>query len=158
MNSPLISKFRVHRTLGLLSLAVLCGPQSYAEVSLATVVVGNPGNAPDATTGLGEVDYPYEISKYEITNAQFCEFANACMTDERYPSLKLVKSQPLTTISDGELEKIIDESSAGEKRRSGTFRLSPKTGCENHPLPFRIGYRGVRTRFRHVDERWHVIG
>jgi formylglycine-generating enzyme required for sulfatase activity len=42
----------------------------------ATVTVGNPNNLPD-DTGYGSVSYPYKIGKYEVTNAQYCEFLNA---------------------------------------------------------------------------------
>jgi formylglycine-generating enzyme required for sulfatase activity len=45
--------------------------------SLEMVPVGNLGNAPDAQTGYGAVPYTYAIGKYEITNAQWCEFLNA---------------------------------------------------------------------------------
>jgi autotransporter-associated beta strand protein len=50
--------------------------------------VGNPGNAPDTltmtkgavpdnTTGYGSVGYTYQISKYDVTNAQYVQFLNA---------------------------------------------------------------------------------
>ena len=47
------------------------------------VTVGNPGNAPDTvvmndgTTGYGEVDYTYQIGKFEITAGQYTAFLNA---------------------------------------------------------------------------------
>ncbi len=41
-----------------------------------TVPVGNPGNKAD-TTGYGAVAYEYKIGKYEVTNAEYCEFLNA---------------------------------------------------------------------------------
>jgi formylglycine-generating enzyme required for sulfatase activity len=47
------------------------------------VTVGDPGNTPDdevmndGTTGYGGVAYTYRIGKYEVTNAQYCEFLNA---------------------------------------------------------------------------------
>jgi formylglycine-generating enzyme required for sulfatase activity len=47
---------------------------------METVPVGNPGNAPDTryeTPGYGSVGYSYRIGKYEVTNAQYCEFLNA---------------------------------------------------------------------------------
>ncbi|MCE9545288.1 MAG: formylglycine-generating enzyme family protein [Planctomycetia bacterium] len=41
-----------------------------------TVVVGNPGNTAD-TTNFGAVGYEFKIGKYEVTNAEYCEFLNA---------------------------------------------------------------------------------
>ncbi len=50
-------------------------------VTIDLVPVGNPGNAPDTvvmffdgTTGYGEVDYPYQIGKFEITAGQYVAF------------------------------------------------------------------------------------
>jgi len=40
-----------------------------------TVTVGNPGNKAD-TTDFGAVAYEYKIGKYEVTNAEYCEFLN----------------------------------------------------------------------------------
>jgi sulfatase modifying factor 1 len=44
--------------------------------TIATVPVGNPGNAAD-TTGSGSVGYLYHIGKYEVTNDQYVEFLNS---------------------------------------------------------------------------------
>jgi formylglycine-generating enzyme required for sulfatase activity len=41
-----------------------------------TVPVGNLNNVPD-DTGYGFVPYHYSIGKYEVTNAEYCEFLNA---------------------------------------------------------------------------------
>ena len=44
------------------------------------VTVGDPGNAADTRydePGFGGVDCVYNIGKYEVTNAQYCEFLNA---------------------------------------------------------------------------------
>lgn len=46
-------------------------------VILPTVLVGNPGNAADPTTGFGAVAYSYSIGAYEVTNAQYAAFLNA---------------------------------------------------------------------------------
>ena len=51
-----------------------------AQITIPTVTIGNPGNAPDTSTGLGifgAVPYTFNISKYEVTNAQFAAFLNA---------------------------------------------------------------------------------
>jgi formylglycine-generating enzyme required for sulfatase activity len=47
-----------------------------ATVTIDYVTVGDVGNAADST-GFGAVGYSYQISKYEVTNAQYAEFLNA---------------------------------------------------------------------------------
>jgi sulfatase modifying factor 1 len=52
-------------------------------IDIETVLVGDPGNAPDAremndnTCCYGAVGYEYRIGKYEVTNDQFATFLNA---------------------------------------------------------------------------------
>lgn len=70
------------------ALVLLClGTLARADVfnlgpgltNLETVIVGDPGNAPDtryATPGYGSIAYTYEIGKYEVTAAQYCDFLN----------------------------------------------------------------------------------
>jgi len=48
-----------------------------------TVPVGNPDNATDGTA-YGAVAYEYKIGKYEVTNAQYCEFLNAVAKADKY--------------------------------------------------------------------------
>jgi hypothetical protein len=49
--------------------------------------VGNPGN-PAYDGRVGQVDYVYEIGKYEVTIAQYIEFLNAVATiDDRFELL-----------------------------------------------------------------------
>ena len=47
-----------------------------AKVAFDWALVGNVGNQAD-DTGRGAVDYVYQISKFELTNAQFVQFLNA---------------------------------------------------------------------------------
>jgi formylglycine-generating enzyme required for sulfatase activity len=54
-----------------------------AAVTVDWVGVGNPGNAAD-TTGFGSVASGYQISRYEITNAQYAEFLNAVADTDTY--------------------------------------------------------------------------
>ena len=68
------------------ALALLClGSLAQANVfdlgtgytNLETVAVGDPGNAADTRYGTyGSVWYNYNIGKYEVTNAQYCDFLN----------------------------------------------------------------------------------
>jgi sulfatase modifying factor 1 len=57
---------------GALALGIARGGVNYPE----TVVVGNPGNPADVTS-FGSVPYSYRIGKFEITNAEYCEFLNS---------------------------------------------------------------------------------
>jgi formylglycine-generating enzyme len=59
---------------------------SALAVTIPTVLVGNPGNAPDpATDGLyGRVDYPFRIGTTEITVEQYSEFLNAVAKTDTY--------------------------------------------------------------------------
>jgi len=61
-------------------------------VNIATVSVGNPGNAgdtryPDTVDGVpsfGSVDYAYNIGTYEVTAGQYTEFLNAVAKTDTY--------------------------------------------------------------------------
>jgi sulfatase modifying factor 1 len=57
-----------------LALPALAGRAHALE--LEWVTVENPGNKPDKT-GYGAVAYPYQISRFEVTVAQYAEFLNA---------------------------------------------------------------------------------
>jgi formylglycine-generating enzyme required for sulfatase activity len=61
---------------------LLAGAAS-ASITIATVPVGNPGNAPD-TTGFGEVDYAYNIGEYDVTSSQYTAFLNAVAATDTY--------------------------------------------------------------------------
>ena len=47
-----------------------------AGITIQTVPVGNPGNAPDPATGslYGSVDYDYSIGEYDVTSSQYTAF------------------------------------------------------------------------------------
>ena len=68
----------------LLTLLVLLALAKLAHAAPPkTVPVGDPGNAKDST-GYGSVAYPYKIGKYEVTNAEYCEFLNAVAKTDRH--------------------------------------------------------------------------
>lgn len=56
----------------------LAASTAWAQITIPTVPIGNPGNAPDPTTGFGSVAYAYNIiGTTEVTNAQYAAFLNA---------------------------------------------------------------------------------
>ncbi len=54
-----------------------------AAVNIELVPVGNVGNAADIT-GFGQVNYAYNIGKYEVTAGQYTEFLNAVAKTDTY--------------------------------------------------------------------------
>lgn len=71
----------------LLFTAALFARQAGGAVSIDTVTVGNPGNAPDTryvTPGYGAVRYAYQMGKYEVTAGQYTAFLNAVARVDAY--------------------------------------------------------------------------
>ena len=64
------------RLLKLVVLTLALVPAAFSAVIMDYVLVGDPGNPNDPTTGYGGVNYSYAIEKYEVTNAQYAEFLN----------------------------------------------------------------------------------
>lgn len=65
------------------ALVLLCLGSLAQAVTIATVPVGNAGNAAD-NTGYGSVAYGYNIGKYEVTAGQYTEFLNAKAKTDTY--------------------------------------------------------------------------
>jgi sulfatase modifying factor 1 len=65
------------------SLAAACAAS--AAINIATVPVGNPGNATDPSTGFsGSVGYNYNIGTYDVTASQYTAFLNAVASTDTY--------------------------------------------------------------------------
>jgi hypothetical protein len=64
------------------ALALLAGAAS-AAITIATVPVGNAGNARDIT-GFGSVGYSYNIGEYDVTSSQYTAFLNAVASTDTY--------------------------------------------------------------------------
>lgn len=64
-----------------LSAALVAATQIAGAAAPETVPVGNPGNAADST-GFGAVPYKFAIGKFEVTNADYCDFLNAVAKDD----------------------------------------------------------------------------
>ena len=84
----------------------LCAPAS-AAISMATVPVGNPGNEANPLSSYGQVDYSYNIGKYEVTAGQYTVFLNAVATSDTYglycsPDMGVVGAWGGGIIRDGE--------------------------------------------------------
>jgi formylglycine-generating enzyme required for sulfatase activity len=70
------------------------GAHQGSAVSLAMVVVGDPGNAADET-GYGAVREPFAIGKYEVTLAEYAAFLNAVAADDPHGLYtELISQQP----------------------------------------------------------------
>ena len=76
------------------SLDSATGADEGAAVRPEMVVVGDPGNAADAT-GYGAVREPFAIGKYEVTLAQYTAFLNAVAADDPHGLyMELISKQP----------------------------------------------------------------
>jgi formylglycine-generating enzyme required for sulfatase activity len=93
-----------------------------AAIVVDTVSVSDVGNAPD-TTGLGSVDYDYEIATHEVTNEEYTAFLNAVAATDTYD---------------------LYNPSMGSSNRGGILRTgtsgswvySTKTNFDNKPVNF----------------------
>lgn len=76
------------RFVGTAAFAVILGlaaaPAARAQISLATVPIGNAGNAADAGTGRGAVNYDFAMGKFEVTINQYTAFLNAVARTDTY--------------------------------------------------------------------------
>jgi formylglycine-generating enzyme required for sulfatase activity len=120
-------------TLAALGL-ILVGSGSAQAVAIDWVTVGDPGNAcdPQSQGCFGAVDYTYQVSKYEVTNAQYAEFLNA-----------VASSDPNGLYS---TRMGSDEDFGGIKRggSSGSYIYSVESGFENKPVVFVTLYAAMR--------------
>ena len=72
---------------GLVLALASVGMAAVEAVNIETVPVGTPGNTADTryeTPGYGEVDYVYNIGKYEVTAGHYCEFLSAMAKADPY--------------------------------------------------------------------------
>ena len=114
-------------------------------VVMEWVTVGDPGNAADTevmeccgssigTTGYGAVAYAYQISKHEVTNAQYAEFLNAVAATDTHD----LYNTSMSNDSGG---------SYGGITRSGTpgsYSYTPINGRGNMPVNYVSFYDALR--------------
>jgi sulfatase modifying factor 1 len=102
----------------------LAATSALAQVTIPTVTIGNPGNAPDPLTGnfYGSVAYTYNIGTTEVTNAQYAAFLNAKAATDTYSLYN-----PNMAGTFGGITR-----SPG----SGPFNYATVPGRENNPVNF----------------------
>lgn len=103
-------------------------------ITIPTVPVGNPGNAPDQDYGfgpLGAVSYAYRIGTSEVTNAQYVDFLNAkAASDPLGLYLPNMTSDPVGGITQSGI--------------SGSFAYSVKPDMGNKPVNYVGFYEALR--------------
>ena len=116
---------RIFVLLALLCALALLRPLTASAITIATVQVGNPGNANDPNTGsqYGGVSYSYSIGTYDVTVGQYTAFLNAVAATDTYglynPSM--ATDQNIAGIS--------------QSGSSGSYTYSV-IGSANHPITY----------------------
>ena len=116
-------------SLSLLAAVVAMGVAGIAQAAAPEVVpVGNPGNKADST-GYGAVAYEYKIGKYEVTNAEYCEFLNAVAKKD---------GNQLYDIRMGGRDDRTGEAYGGITRKGwyGKYTYAVKPGAEKWPVNY----------------------
>jgi hypothetical protein len=95
-----------------------------ATITIATVPVGNPGNAVDpSNTSFGSVGYNYNIGEYDVTSSQYTAFLNSVAQTDTF-SLYNSTMSGTTSGNPG----IVQSGS------SGSYTYSVAAGRNNFPV------------------------
>lgn len=92
------------------------------------VKIGHPGNPSDPLYHKGRVNYTFELSKYPLTNKEYCDFLNHVATQSDPYGLF---NQNMTDGVCGGIERI--------KKKNGNFFYRPKSGYSDRPVVY-IGF------------------
>ncbi|MDX2131724.1 MAG: LamG-like jellyroll fold domain-containing protein [Planctomycetota bacterium] len=109
-------------SFALAAVTCLGTPVASAQITIPIVPIGNPGNAPDPTTGYGSVAYTYNIGTTEVTNAQYAAFLNAKAASDPF--------NLYNTNMAGSFGGITRSGSPG------SYTYSTVSGRENNPVNF----------------------
>ncbi len=138
------SSLRILRSLRLFALALLglaplfAAPPPSAAVTIDWVAIGNPGNAADTpssncfSASCGSVSSSYNISKYEVTNAQYVEFLNAKAASD---PLSLYNTSMDSDVTNGGITR---------SGVSGSFSYAAKSGFASKPVTYVSFYDSLR--------------
>jgi len=122
----------------LILAAVGLAPLAASAVTIDWVAIGNPGNAADTpasncfAASCGSVSYDYQISKYEVTNAQYAEFLNAKAASD---PLSLYSTSMGSDATNGGIT---------QSGVSGSFTYAVKAGFANKPVNYVSFYDSLR--------------
>ena len=137
--------FKPLRPLFSLVLVVTLLAASANAVTIATVPVGFPGNAPDTavmdsgTSGYGAVPYIYRMGTYDVTNAQYAEFLNAkASVADPYGLWNSLMTPGVPDPTFGDAEGAIIRTG------SGPYSYSVKPGFASKPVVYVSWYDAIR--------------
>jgi formylglycine-generating enzyme len=133
------------------------------RTSLQFVAVGDRGDAADktvmndGTTGYGSVEYKYHIAKFDVTNAQYCEFLNAKAAKSDPYGLWMNEERSVADLASSQSEADVaavlglwhvgmSSSPEGGINRSGSgpYKYTVKPGHENQPVVWVSWYNTIR--------------
>jgi formylglycine-generating enzyme required for sulfatase activity len=121
----------------LLVLAALFSSLPAQAVTIDWVPIGDPNNTADTltnckTASCGSVDYAYDISKYEVTNAQYADLLNAKAAAD---PLGLYNTSMGSDATFGGITR---------SGVSGSYTYMAKAGFENKPVTYVSFYDALR--------------
>ena len=123
---------KIYVALILLTFAFPFMPTAHA-VTFDWATVGNPGNADDIHgAGYGGVDYTYNISKHEVTNAQYTAFLNAVDPTGANANLGGCDRFLYNSNDGGQCASAASSCNGGRRRRQPSS--SPKRAASNNPV------------------------
>jgi formylglycine-generating enzyme required for sulfatase activity len=118
----------MNRLLRQFMIALLLSCSGYsslaAGLSIETVLVGSPSNAPDPQTGYGAVAYDFRIGRSEVTLEQYAVFLNA------------VARVPLNDV----IARLWVEEMASEKEDPGSLILREGAGTTVDPFRYQVAH------------------
>ena len=126
---------------------------AHAVVTIDTVPVGNPGNTGELS-GIGAraygparicgtVAYTYHLGKYEVTNAQYCEFLNAKLPT--MPTPKRPTYCPMTRLACTTIKwRPCPGAESLDPGGATSYTYTVKSGYENRPVTYVSWYDTVR--------------
>ena len=103
-----------------------------ASITIPTVPIGNPGNAPDPLTGRGSVAYTYNIGATEVTNAQYAAFLNAKAKSDPFGLYHIIMGFS------------VNNSSITRSGSDGSYTYSVASGRENYPAAYTTFWNQAR--------------